>query len=672
MTIGHDADGPGFEGLVSANGTSTPYNHSVVTGGSTVYADVFCDRATTLSNVACGGGAMTAVGTPSTLTAGLSGNAFIQRYKCVGVPSGAQAISAKSSAAVWMVIGSVSYTGVGSEGSSQTANGTGHSASQTPTLSAGSWVLQSFAGYFGTGGIALFTVGGGANRFNGRAVSGSTGEADLAMSDATSSTTFTASDASGNMPRWGGLAHELIPAAIVAPSGISSAEAFGALTVADGDANLSPSSIPSAEAVGAPTVGETGAVLPGAIPSGEAFGAPVVTPGAVTLSPTGIGSREIFGAPWINGPGGPARAKLDLGQDVVLMNVGDSTGFGAFDAEPPATPTTGTTKHGSFGRTGLDLGDEYDCNVVVKQFNGTAWGSETTLRSSVGGSSQKITLLSGAINSQALVNQESFLSTNLLQYAATADVLIMYEGINDVDVSGLDAADFVAAYQHFIGEVQAAEPNLPIVITTENPTTYTNESQFAANFSALATAYVGSGLPLSPPLQRSPSANVWVLDTRQAFNGYTLSTLIYSGSPTVHPNYLGYKVLADWMSSQLFGINVGLVAPTGIDSAEAFGSATVTPGSVDVDPSGIASGEAFGTAAVGSAGTIAPAGIPTAEAFGSPAITTGAVSVAPVSIGSAEAFGVPTVAGQTTPSAPTPASRTLVVAADSRTLTVQP
>lgn len=456
------------------------------------------------------------------------------------------------------------------------------------------------------------------------------------------------------------------------PSGIASAEAFGTPTVAFGDATVAPSGIASTEAFGAPAVGLTGTISPSGIPSGEAFGAATVTPGAVTLAPAGIGSAEAFGTAWINGPAGPARAKLDAGQDVVLMDFGDSTGFGAFDAEPPATPTTGTTKHGSFGRMGLDLGDEYDANVVVKQFSGTAWGSPTTLRSSVFGSSQTITLLSGAIDSQALVNQESFLSTNLLQYASTADLLIGYEGINDVDVSDLDAADFVSAYQHFIEEVRAAEPNLPIVITTENPTTYTNESQFAANFSALATAYVGAAIPLSPPLQRSPVPNVWVLDTRQAFNGYTLSTLIYNVGATVHPNYLGYKVLADWMSFQLFGISVGFVAPTGIDSAEAFGSPTVAPGSVDVAPSGIASGEAFGTPAMGSAGTIAPAGIPTAEAFGSPAITTGAVSVAPVSIGSAEAFGVPTVAGQTTPSAPTPASRTLVVAADSRTLTVQP
>lgn len=89
------------------------------------------------------------------------------------------------------------------------------------------------------------------------------------------------------------------------------------------------------------------------------------------------------------------------------------------------------------------------------------------------------------------------------------------------------------------------------------------------------------------------------------------------------------------------------VFPSGIPSAEAFGTPTVTrAGSVVVLPTGIPSAEAFGTATVtrqGAAQIIVP-GIPSAEAFGNPTVTTSsAASVFPSGIPSAEAFGSPYV-----------------------------
>lgn len=86
------------------------------------------------------------------------------------------------------------------------------------------------------------------------------------------------------------------------------------------------------------------------------------------------------------------------------------------------------------------------------------------------------------------------------------------------------------------------------------------------------------------------------------------------------------------------------LAPTGIASAGAFGSATVTPGAVTVAPTGITTAEVFGTPliTVGAVG-VAPVGIPSAEAFGSATVTPGAVAVEPVGIASEEAFGVPTI-----------------------------
>lgn len=83
------------------------------------------------------------------------------------------------------------------------------------------------------------------------------------------------------------------------------------------------------------------------------------------------------------------------------------------------------------------------------------------------------------------------------------------------------------------------------------------------------------------------------------------------------------------------------ISPTGLASAEAFGSDTVTPGPVTVSVTGIASAEVFGTAAVGS--LIAPAGIASAEAFGSDTITPGPVTISPSGLTSAEAFGTAVV-----------------------------
>jgi len=110
------------------------------------------------------------------------------------------------------------------------------------------------------------------------------------------------------------------------------------------------------------------------------------------------------------------------------------------------------------------------------------------------------------------------------------------------------------------------------------------------------------------------------------------------------------------------------ILPTGIASAEAFGSPTVSI-SAAIAPSGIPSTEQFGSASVQSAYTITGSGIPSEEQAGTPTITahndvypTGIPSgeqvsgpavvasnaLAPGSIGSAEQFGAPTVVATNT------------------------
>lgn len=89
------------------------------------------------------------------------------------------------------------------------------------------------------------------------------------------------------------------------------------------------------------------------------------------------------------------------------------------------------------------------------------------------------------------------------------------------------------------------------------------------------------------------------------------------------------------------------VSPTGIASAEAFGTATLTRSQVaSATATGIASAEAFGTATLTRTGlaTVSPTGIASEEAFGTAALTRIQVSaVTATGIASAEAFGTATV-----------------------------
>lgn len=84
------------------------------------------------------------------------------------------------------------------------------------------------------------------------------------------------------------------------------------------------------------------------------------------------------------------------------------------------------------------------------------------------------------------------------------------------------------------------------------------------------------------------------------------------------------------------------ILPTGIASAEAFGSPTVSI-SAAIAPSGIPSTEQFGSASVVSHYEVASTGIPSQEAFGEPSVVPGGVYVSVQGVPSAEQFGQPTI-----------------------------
>lgn len=87
------------------------------------------------------------------------------------------------------------------------------------------------------------------------------------------------------------------------------------------------------------------------------------------------------------------------------------------------------------------------------------------------------------------------------------------------------------------------------------------------------------------------------------------------------------------------------ILPSGIATAEAFGTAVVGRGAVAIVPAGIATLEAFGNAEVNLVlKIITPSGIATLEAFGTATVAR-VVYIVPAGIASEEAFGAPVVVG---------------------------
>lgn len=205
-TVGFDAKSANIAPASTTASTPVTWSHTTVGANATVYADIMLDRAGTLTPVTCDGNAMTLVDTITYPTVG-GVVPFVQRYKCVMAAAGAHTISFTPSVAGWTAYGSASYTGVGSEGTMQTASGTGTSASQSATCAAGQMLLQGFTGFY-NGGSAMSgspSPSGGTNRVKTAGLY----EA-LTMSDSAASATFTMTQTA--MAYWRGMAHALIPA----------------------------------------------------------------------------------------------------------------------------------------------------------------------------------------------------------------------------------------------------------------------------------------------------------------------------------------------------------------------------------------------------------------------------------------------------------------------------
>lgn len=541
----------------------------------------------------------------------LSASAGTYVYRAAGAGNGsAQSVTYIIPTGVWYLAGAVSATGVGSAGTAITNSGLG------TALSSGSIPVstgQLAVCFYGSGYASAKTISaltGGTNRYS--ATTSTPGEANLAISTATATATFGAT-ASGTI-QWSSVAIVLSP-----PSGTVDTPAAASVTVAPGtpdaldpvidipaSASIPPSAgtpvvadIPPSTVVPAPATVPVSSGTPDALDFVLDIPAPATTP----VSP---GAPDVFsGNPfYVN-----VVAPLIVGRSTSFCVFGDSTGAGAFDT------STAPFLYGWTGRLAVDIAtalyEELGISVNVQAIgvDGTSdsdegWGSATTLYTppTGSGSAPTLTLYNGAVSGSTIAADDVYIADdNLLEFAAGAGAIITCDGFNDIIANNLSVSTFVSRYKAFVASIQSAAPGVPVIVTTQNQTPDAAQSEMYAAFTALAEAFVGTSLPLTPPLQASTTnPGVYMLDTQQAFNGLVLTSITNSGGTgyDLHPNDEGYDLYAAWAMAwlapglpQTWDSPAGAeVAPTGgrPDVINAASTATVvTPPGADID---IASG----------------------------------------------------------------------------------
>lgn len=85
------------------------------------------------------------------------------------------------------------------------------------------------------------------------------------------------------------------------------------------------------------------------------------------------------------------------------------------------------------------------------------------------------------------------------------------------------------------------------------------------------------------------------------------------------------------------------VSPSGLGSAQSFGTPTIVPGGTSVSVSALASASSFGTPTITSNINVSVTGLGSASSFGTATAVAGNVNVPVTGLGSAQAFGSPTI-----------------------------
>ena len=192
-------------------------------------------------------------------------------------------------------------------------------------------------------------------------------------------------------------------------------------------------------------------------------------------------------------------------------------------------------------------------------------------------------------------------------------------------------------------------PDVNLNVAAFTGTAYTNRSFVQDSTDTAAGHDIAAVNSVSSTTQTLTGTNgafrarvIELLIGNQTVSPNGIASTVAFGSPTVSPGSVTVAPTA-LASTLTFGsptLSI-YVSPTAISSSLAFGSPTVAPGSVSISPTGISSGAAFGSPTVTPGDvTVAPTGIASSLAFGSP---TTSIYVSPNGISSTLAFGAPDV-----------------------------
>ena len=434
-----------------------------------------------------------------------------------------------------------------------------------------------------------------------------------------------------------------VAAVSLAPGAIASTEAWGSTTLSVGAVSVSPGSIASAESWGQPAIGQT--LASSSIASGEAWGSAVVTP-TNDVAPSSIATAEAWGSP-------------SVVQDIASSSIASAEVWGQ-----PTLATAGATQAsytatsaGSGSQTGPDWSitpDGPNAPSIVWSVTVASTVSTTSVEPSSIGSGEAF-----GSPSVGTVAAPSGIPSAEAWGTARIDQEAVSQGIPSAEAFGSPSvgSGAVSLSPSSIGSAEAfGTPSLSIISNGVTQASYTSQrgsagAQTGPNWSitpdgsnAPSVVWSVSLLTVTPPvLNVSPgsigSGEAWGTPSVAITGPQTLTvSSIGSGEAwglagVFEDFFATLPLLYNWyVPTDATNLSV-----SSIGSGEAFGTPSVQAGAAQVLPSGITSAEAFGSAALGLVAAVI--GIPSSEAWGSPAIQRGAVSVVPASVPSSEAWG---------------------------------
>lgn len=596
MAVAFDAVGAGQNGG-GAGPLSLSFAHTAASGAD-VFLGILVDRDITPSSVDYNGVAMTLVGSQiGDNSATFGGVAYL--YRAVAAGTGSAANCTASIPTSFFAANSVSYTSVSSIGSPAYTFGQSKSpASSSVSCTTGQMIIGLVGicddGQAGT----LGSPTGGTNRYLCGGVSADTsGSSGLAISDSTSTATFAGTVTGSGTPCWSTISLVLSP-----PAGTTVTPTTATVHVTGGTPTvLTPTTVSPATSTVDITGGTPAVTVAGSGALSPASAQVTITPGTptvlapLTVTPTSTTVHITGGTPAsaeAYGPLAPLLNKLSLGQSVSIQTVGDSTCYGSFDTgfsssngQQGFTPNASTGVFcGWAGRMAIALGEYFNANVVINLLamtagatintkwsfpSGTVYDSPVTLFTASGGGRPTITLWHygwpGGTMADTLANMAAIFQVS------NSDIVILNDGFNETSVS-----TFGTNLATFVSDVQSTYcPGAPILVNTQNATTLTTNGvvTFANIGQEIVDVFISgsASLPLSPPLQASTTAGVWVLDTRQA--GQIAATLNTDG---LHPIAPGYAEQAQFMLNNLTSLP-GLVEDAGLFNPSTA-TVTITPG----------------------------------------------------------------------------------------------